>query len=117
MCKNPHRDKHDQKVEKDGCVCQDAKLLQSPNLTNYKASNCPDQTAYGIAKFELADLRKRLAIADDNDTDGYQKLKALQKVDNVSQWTTPSTERKVTVILRGELVRIDAEEYSPQEPT
>jgi hypothetical protein len=116
VCEDTHRDEHDQEIDKHGSICQYAVLLKCADLAKCKTKDRPNQTADCVAELEFSDLRKRLAIADDNDTHGYQQLEALQKVDNVSQWATPNTECQIAVILGGKLVRVEAKETGPQEP-
>ncbi len=49
-----------------------------------------------------------MSVPDDDDTHRYQELETLQEVDNVSQWAAPRAECEITIVLSGELVRVDA---------
>ena len=68
MRHHAHGDEHDHEIEENGKVGQDAEFLECADLTEAKAAEGPDKTANGIAKFELGDLRKGLAVADDDVT-------------------------------------------------
>jgi hypothetical protein len=72
--KDSHRNEHDQKIDENSHIGQDAEFLQSSYLTNCKAKDCPDQTAHSVAEFEFGHLGKGLPVADDDNTNGYQEL-------------------------------------------
>lgn len=42
MGKDSHRDEHDQKIDENCRICKDSEFLQRPNLTDRKASDCPN---------------------------------------------------------------------------
>ena len=66
MCHHAHGDEHNQEIEENGKVGQYPKFLECADLTNGKATDGPNETADGIAKFEFGDLGKGLAVANDN---------------------------------------------------
>lgn len=56
MRRNSHCNKHDQKVDPDGKVCQKSKFLESANLAKQKTCNSPYKDTNSIAQLELACL-------------------------------------------------------------
>jgi hypothetical protein len=49
-------------------------FLECPNLANTETDDSPDQAADSVTKFELAHLRQRLSVADDDEAGSTEKL-------------------------------------------
>jgi len=117
MRHHAHGDEHDHEIEENGKVGQDAEFLECADLAEAKTTEGPDKTADGIAEFELGDLGKGLAVADDNVTNAQEQLETLQEVDDIARDPAINTESEIGVVLAGIFVGIKTHEASPQEPT
>jgi hypothetical protein len=56
------------------CIGKPTVFLKCPNLANTETYDSPDQAADSVTKFELAHLRQRLSVTDDDEAGSTEKL-------------------------------------------
>jgi hypothetical protein len=106
VSRHTHGDEHNEQIDPDGEVCQEAELLESTDLTEEEASNGPNNNANGIAEPKLANLRKRFTVADKYNRNIEQQLQRLKDQDKISGPATEQSKGKVSICSHREFVGV-----------
>ena len=114
MCRHAHCDEHDKQIDPDGEVCEETKLLESPDLAKQKSGNSPHDDTDRVAEFEFADLGEGFAVTDKDDGNVQEQLERLERQDEVACCASVDTESKVGVCSDGVFVRIKTHEAVPE---
>lgn len=114
MSCHAHRDEHDEQVDPDGKVCEETKLLESPDLAKQKSGNSPHDDTDRIAEFEFTDLGEGFAVTDKDDGNVQEQLQRLERQDEISRCASVDTEGKVGVRSDGVLIGIKTHEAVPE---
>jgi hypothetical protein len=114
VSRHAHGDEHDEQVDPDGEVCEETKLLESPDLAKEKSGNGPYDDTDRVAEFEFADLGESFSITDKDDGNVQEQLERLERQDEVSCCASVDTESKVRICSHGVLIRVKTHEAVPE---